>query len=802
MRRRLLPLLVCLIAVASIALEAQTKKRPRIPSRGGTVAVNQAPSIALVTYTAGVGTTSTTASGVAADDLAVSSVTCTVNTGASCTVAQPYTAWTATIGATVGLSVGANVVTFTATDGSGLTAQTQATITYTVPPDGGIPTLTITTNSGLPFTTASATATLNGTATDNVAVTSTRCRISGGTNFTGGGTMGATSVNWSNSGKVPLAIGDNTVLCEALDAAGNVSTAASIVITRVTDTGAPTITILSMGSNGSAIVDGGTTNSNDLDFVYSATDDVSVFEVRVTDSTTHALQGYAKEGPRKWSQSHGTACPLVDSTSFASSHDCFGGTANNNKLKTGTNTYCLEVFDANYAHWGSACATITYIQPTVEIITFGMPPARTSNTYSFHLRGQGGTGVFHWDNGSGGSSLGAGACTGLSITDSADDLGIIDGLVSGTPTTTGTCSVGWHFCDDSSGGASRCASGTLSLTVQAGALVDPFAHFEVMNARSEKVYAARLTTSGEVTNILPGQTASPYWAATSDGAEVSMPTKPPSPGASESLIDQGRIKTTHMSPNGPYNTGTVHIAYQFKYHRSALSYSCTGGAINSTFEPAYSHKLFQAAMGRTGDTSVEGDINIEMQSLYGKNGYFCNRAAAFSARIYNNQQNPNPTGVLAGANGGAPPTPCGIVGCAANQSYEFKPEVWYLVVIELRLNQAAAAFTDWNAYCACTLSAGTYHMLSISVWGENDTTPTYIAYRYPVDLYGKADKSDVPYTQFHAFYAPEGNSSDKPGAISGTFKFKVRNVAILHNYSTADMLTDTNLNVRPARAVN
>ena len=112
-----------------------------------------------------------------------------------------------------------------------------------------------------------------------------------------------------------------------------------------------------------------------------------------------------------------------------------------------------------YTH--SAEITVTF-NPALTITTTTMPAASEGSVYpSVQLASSGGIPRLTWANSRGGISLGGGACTGLSISPV--------GVVSGTPTTSGTC----HFTakvTDTSGGScpgAACDTQTLSIAVNA-----------------------------------------------------------------------------------------------------------------------------------------------------------------------------------------------------------------------------------------------------------------------------------------------------------------------------------------------
>jgi hypothetical protein len=150
----------------------------------------------------------------------------------------------------VPLTIGANVITVTATDDLGVTASIKITVTrgsISPPPaptpvptptpspappsipaggrDATAPSLTITNPSVTSVSTAHTTINFAGTARDNIGVTEVTWSNSTGPSGTADGTA-----NWSIR-EIPLIIGDNRITIRAKDAAGNVGWRA-VVVTR------------------------------------------------------------------------------------------------------------------------------------------------------------------------------------------------------------------------------------------------------------------------------------------------------------------------------------------------------------------------------------------------------------------------------------------------------------------------------------------------------------------------------------------------------------------------------------------
>ena len=137
-------------------------------------------------------------------------------------VATGLSPWTA---GPITLQTGDNVLTATAFDKQGGSASRSLTVTYSLARDTVAPTLSITSPSATSVQTSSATIQMQGTASDNVGVTS----VTWSTSFGNSGT--ATGTTYWNTGNIPLLVGTNTIVVRAYDAAGN-SSWRSVTVTR------------------------------------------------------------------------------------------------------------------------------------------------------------------------------------------------------------------------------------------------------------------------------------------------------------------------------------------------------------------------------------------------------------------------------------------------------------------------------------------------------------------------------------------------------------------------------------------
>jgi hypothetical protein len=167
-----------------------------------------------------VGTTPVTLAGSASDNSAVTSVEWTNLTLGTGGVATGTTSWITSIP----LLSGSNTVRITAKDAAGNQTSQDVVITYTSPPDGGAPTVTIVVPTTLPTFAATTTPMfMAGTAADSVGIS----RVTWWNATTGGRGVADGTASWSAT--VPLAAGGNFVSVTAEDPSGNIDTAILLV---------------------------------------------------------------------------------------------------------------------------------------------------------------------------------------------------------------------------------------------------------------------------------------------------------------------------------------------------------------------------------------------------------------------------------------------------------------------------------------------------------------------------------------------------------------------------------------------
>ena len=315
----------------------------------------------------------------------------------------------------VTLHPGTNVITVLATDAAGGTSTDTITITRATGSDTGAPTVNFTAPANASSHVISTLGTeLVVSAVDDTAVIG--CTFTCATCVPAGGTLAATATaeggTWS-APAVSLSVGANTVKVTCVDAAGNEGRD-TLTVTRTTNGGpAPPSGSPPPGGDAAApfitVPANFSSPSTPARITGTAHDNVSVSRVRWTCDRCPPGEAVFTEGP---SVSWTATVPLVPGANVV--------------------TFIAEDDQGNRS---SDPVTVTY-HASLTILTSALGSAKQGIAYGpsgagVILSAAGASPPFVWDNNAGGSSLGSGACRGLSVTPG--------GVVAGTPTAVGTC---------------------------------------------------------------------------------------------------------------------------------------------------------------------------------------------------------------------------------------------------------------------------------------------------------------------------------------------------------------------------
>jgi hypothetical protein len=313
--------------------------------------------------------------GTAADEFGVTEVRWSSSRGGS-GVANGTTNWGVPA---VALAAGSNVITVTARDSGGNSATDVITVTVV---DGLAPTVTIVGPTSAPtFSTASATLTVSGTASDAFGVTQVTWANSRGGSGTASGTTG-----WTVS-SAALQPGENVITITARDAAGQAATD-TLTVTR-TDSGAPAVAITAPTSQPTH-----STSQATVALSGTASDDFGVSSVTWVSDRGGSGTAY---GTTSWSIA---SVPLL----------------------SGTNTITVTATDAS-GQKGSDVVVVTRAdgeKPTVAITSPTSADAHSTATAAFTLGGtaadDSSVAQVTWSNSRGGAGTATGT-TSWSVSD-------------------------------------------------------------------------------------------------------------------------------------------------------------------------------------------------------------------------------------------------------------------------------------------------------------------------------------------------------------------------------------------------
>lgn len=364
------------------------------------------------------------------------------------------------------LNAGTNVITVTARNTANVTTAVQITVTYNAGTDTSLPVVAIEQpTAGTTYTTSTSAITVTGTCTDNIACTavSVACATCTPTNPSNTGTAGAFQFIFTAQTS-----GANVITVTGVDAAANSGQDLLTSTYTPADVTNPTVTITTNGGAGAGV--NFTTSTAAQTLEGTCADNVVCTDVSWSCTLTSPASGPAT-GTASWS------------TAFT--------------LGTGANV-CTVTGRDEAGNVGTDTITITFTG-TLTITTTVMSPATQNVAYSQTLAVTGGTAPYTWDNNSGGSSLGAAACTGLSISSA--------GVVSGTPTTTGTCNFTAKVTDN----AAATDTQALAIVVSAAGSETAHEYFTTLIARGDCLLALSLRPVESGASSKPSGCENPHY---------------------------------------------------------------------------------------------------------------------------------------------------------------------------------------------------------------------------------------------------------------------------------------------------
>jgi hypothetical protein len=305
----------------------------------------------------------------------------------------------------------------------------------------------------------SAIVSISGSISDNTGVDTVVYSCSGATSIS---TTSASTTTSTFSAQVTVNVGDTTCVFIASDEAANQDDDTIIIHYQPGDTTIPTITITTSGP------------------IFNTTGQVNI-------QGTAADTGGSGLDRVTWT------CDTCNNGVATGTNPWFA-TVN---LVLGDNNITFSSFDLAQNQSTPATILVNYNPPSLTITTVSVPNGRVGTAYNnTTIQASGGTTPYTWDNNAGGTSLGASACSGLSISTA--------GVISGTPTTQGTCNTTVRVTDSSGGSCpgSKCDTQALSFTIAAAGAEGPHDYFDSLRALGScnKAFSFRPLT-GQTTPI-------------------------------------------------------------------------------------------------------------------------------------------------------------------------------------------------------------------------------------------------------------------------------------------------------------
>ena len=756
-----------LMAALAVTAAGQTTYRPRLSTVGtgvGGGGTGVAPSVAITSgCPSGVVSVSSTPVVIAlTTSLDTTALSCVNGAGGACTIPSGGGVGGGDTTSSTVVSAGSNTITFTATDAEKLTGTAQCVVTYTSP-DSVAPTVSSPTDISTGITPQS----VAWTVSDNIGVTSATWRLSGGSetacSLNGAHTLATCSIG-------PLTAGAQVYIFKAYDQAANY-TEDSITITFTVDTSNPVVTL----DDASTVV----TNTRSITVSGQATDAGGVTRMKVCPSEVAV-----------WCTYSGGANPVSFTGTTTAVFSKFF------YLNEGTHSYCFRAWDAqtpHSSHYGEACKTITYTDLVVEVITMGAPPGRTNTAYTaYDFHASGGDHVYTFTSGAGTSSFADADCAGLSIATTTDSAGFRVGRVSGTPSGSGTCTLDVKATD---GTPTASATRSVNIEIGAGALEGPHDSF-VTRAALAEVYpttaecgtgACSLRDQSQI--ILLGGT-SPTWVASTDYVTQTNTLLEHKVSNAEQLF----IRDLNQS------SGDFIFMWDVMFDRSYAPGWCYGGKFNVTQSVNYNHKEWHIRMRPS--TSATNSIFSQIETIITppSQAKDCTRLArtglrfeAIEAPGVNDKQQPSEL-----SNG----TTCSNSVVEAGYDFRINTKYRYWVRTVLNLLGNDSRFDAYETCAGVTLDpTETFHLMTVIVWGEWDTTPTRLIYNYPIRRYKSAGASPTIFSAIDRFNFESDTSADE-GILLGDASLRQSDFVMLKNRAVSDetnLEADTTVFKRPRR---
>jgi PKD repeat protein len=301
---------------------------------------------------------------------------------------------------------------------------------------------------------------------------------------------------------------------------------------------------------------------------------------------------------------------------------------------------------------------------------------------------------------------------------------------------------------------------TLDLTVFAVPPTPPSGtRFATLSALSTALISRSLRNQVELNDLTKDGLSMRYtydfasdpYPAKQDAAKLIFPTDQANIGGGQKLVFP-----VHQI------AGTILVTWDYWFGPEWQSVENGGNLTNA----AYQHKEFHCAFDEDG-ADFQGSIFFETQTRYQFST--AGNVGVVRHRIY--------PAFVAGAtdNNGAPGGP----GIEPPNTVFLPHSTWMRYVQEIRLNQDASQFPEWEAQTGVPLDPGLYHMCSS--WILTPTSgPLRILYKIPINRYKSGNPAKI-YNGISAFWF-QHNTSSPVGLLSAPAISYGRDVVVLKNY--------------------
>jgi len=296
---------------------------------------------------------------------------------------------------------------------------------------------------------------------------------------------------------------------------------------------------------------------------------------------------------------------------------------------------------------------------------------------------------------------------------------------------------------------------------------DDHARFDTLRALPQCLVSESLRVQSEI-DALTGAGVSTAYVAKQDEAELIIPPDRASLAGNQQLIIPIRQTT------GPLLL-TWDVWYGHEWRKVEH-----GGSYDYAFDKSYQHKEFQCGFDTDGGGG-KGTIFFETQTMYQRGT--ADHVGAVGHRLYGVKA---PGTTIEAGEPNAHGSPYG-PGTEPDGVAMIQHSTYCRHVLEIRPNQPASAFPEWEALTGVTLPPDeVYHMYSS--WFLTPTQTYRLLFRIPAGRY-KGATPEILRDGLSAFWF-EHNTSSKVGVMTGPGTIRSRDFVCLKGYVLPDVPED------------